>query len=101
MFFEVFFNLLGLIGIDIVQTTMSVSRLYLFPFSSYMEKKNLFLICLQSETRFLNYKLWTFGIITLKWVEDFFIEDNFFRFCCYVLYLSRLFHFLLTSDESS
>ena len=33
-----FFNLLRLIGIDIVQTTMSVSTLYLFPFSSYMQK---------------------------------------------------------------
>ena len=29
-----------LIGIYIVQTMMSVSTLYLFPFSSYMQKKN-------------------------------------------------------------
>ena len=48
-----FFNLLKFMGIDIVQTTMSVSTLYLFPFSSYM-KENMFLVCSQSETRFLN-----------------------------------------------
>ena len=33
-----FFNLLRFKGIDIVQTMMSVSTLYLFPFSSYMQK---------------------------------------------------------------
>ena len=33
-----FFNLLRFIGIDIVQATMSVLTLYLFPFSSYMQK---------------------------------------------------------------
>ena len=33
-----FFNLVGLIGIDNVQTTMSESTLYLFAFSSYMQK---------------------------------------------------------------
>ena len=32
------FNLLRFIGIDILQTTISVSTLYLFPFSSYMKK---------------------------------------------------------------
>ena len=32
------FNLLIFIGIDIVQTTMSVSTQYLIPFSSYMQK---------------------------------------------------------------
>ena len=32
------FTLLRLIGIDIVQTTMSVSTLYLFQFSSYIQK---------------------------------------------------------------
>ena len=36
--FSNFFNLLKLLGIDIVQTTMSVSTLYLSPFSSYMQK---------------------------------------------------------------
>ena len=30
---------LKFIGIDNVQTTMSTSKLYLFPFSSYMRKK--------------------------------------------------------------
>ena len=33
-----FFNLLRFIAIDIVETMMSVSTLYLFPFSSYMQK---------------------------------------------------------------
>ena len=36
------FNLLRFIAIDIVQTMMSVSTLYLFPFSSYMKKKTCF-----------------------------------------------------------
>ena len=34
-----FFYLPRFIGTDIVQTMMSVSTLYLFPFSSYMQKK--------------------------------------------------------------
>ena len=38
VWFRIFFNLLRLIGIDIVQTMMSVPTLYLFPFSSYMQK---------------------------------------------------------------
>ena len=53
-----FVDLLRLIGIDIVQTIMSVSTLYFFPFSSYMQKNKhvfgLLKLCLQSETHFLN-----------------------------------------------
>ena len=37
-----FFNLLRLIDIDIVQIMMSLSTLYLFTFSSYMQKPNMF-----------------------------------------------------------
>ena len=38
-----FFNLLRFIAIDIVQTMMSVATLYLFSFSSYMQKtKHIF-----------------------------------------------------------
>ena len=51
---------------------MSVSTLYLFPFSSYMKKKpNMFWVCLQSETRFLNYNLNNILICPWKhWEKD-------------------------------
>ena len=42
IYFFIFFNPLRLIGIDIVQTMMSVSTLYLFPFSSYLQNQTCF-----------------------------------------------------------
>ena len=39
---EILFNLLRGIGIDIIQTTMVRLTLYLFPFSIYKQKPNVF-----------------------------------------------------------
>ena len=41
------FNLLKFIGIDILQTTMSVTTLYLFPSSSYMKKIKHYLVLVE------------------------------------------------------
>ena len=49
-FFNIFI-LLMFVGIGIVRTTMSVSTLYLFPFSSHMQKTKR---CFQSERRFVH-----------------------------------------------
>ena len=42
-------------GIDIVQTTMSVLTLYLLSFSSYMPKKNMFSVRAQLSFRNTEY----------------------------------------------
>ena len=65
-----FFNLLRLVGIDIVQATMSVSTLYFFTFSSYM-KKNMFTVRAQitfPNTNFSN-KYQNLGIKFMKYVN--------------------------------
>ena len=45
------FNPLRFIFVDIVQTTMSISTLYLFPFSRYMQKTNMFSVHAQLSFR--------------------------------------------------
>ena len=63
-----FFNLLRFIGIDIVQTTMSVSTLYFLTFSSYMQKTTWSYLLFSIWTLNLNVKkLWF--LFSVDWLK--------------------------------